>query len=183
MGKLLWRVSDLSVPLFRENGSVHLQYCYWCSGKTDAAVWHGYKTSDGSMKGSNTILICPAFFKKQGAATSHQERIQKHSCGETGSQKLMELRSECSSLKLILPGTGLHHGLTSCVGAIILRELSQTSHVGLRPRDKNMVESTAESQSGGAQDVLKGIDTNLQLKQVDAELFNHYAIRKFGQVP
>lgn len=65
----------------------------------------------------------------------------------------------------------------------MLRELSQTSHVGLRPRDKNMVESTAESQSGGAQDVLKEINTKLQLKQVDVELFNHYAIRKFSRVP
>lgn len=62
----------------------------------------------------------------------------------------------------------------------MLRELSQTSHVGLKPRDKNMVESTAESQLGGSQDVLKEIDTKLQ---VDVKLFNHYAIRKFSQVP
>lgn len=68
--------------------------------------------------------------------------------------------------------------LTSYTGATILHELSQTSYVGLRSRDKNTVRRAAASQLGGSQEALKEIDTELQLEQVDVELFNLYAIRK-----
>lgn len=56
----------------------------------------------------------------------------------------------------------------------MLRELSQTSHVGegLKPHDNDMVERTAADRS---QQVLKNIDKK---EQVDVELFNLYAIRK-----
>lgn len=78
----------------------------------------------------------------------------------------------------------LYHRLISCIGAIILRELVQTSHAGggLKPGGKKMIERTAASQSGGAQEVLE-IDAKVQLNQVDVELFGLYAIRKFGHEP
>lgn len=56
----------------------------------------------------------------------------------------------------------------------MLRELSQTSHVGggLRPHDNNIVERTVADRS---QQVLKNIDGK---EKVDVELFNLYAMRK-----
>lgn len=74
----------------------------------------------------------------------------------------------------------LYHRLTYYAGAIILRELSQTSHVGggLRPRDKGIVERTASK----SQKVLKKTN-GYRKEQVDVELFNLYAIRKCSQKP
>lgn len=77
--------------------------------------------------------------------------------------------------------TRFHHKLTLYKGAILLRELAQTSHIGgvLRLRDSEMVQETAASQSGGSQGILQKADAKPESKQVDVELFNLYVIRKF----
>lgn len=74
----------------------------------------------------------------------------------------------------------LYNRLTYFAGAILLRELSQTSHVGggLSPREKNIGKRTASK----LQKVLKKTNSDRK-EQVDVELFNLYAIRKCSQKP